>query len=74
MLVNVAATYISVKFNELFLINLFRFVIPEANTGNTSNSKIRSMLDEAASASIFASQRIFMARQCKEWCPPEMHN
>ena len=48
------------------LVNLFRFILPELNT---SKSGIRSWLDEAASASISASQRIFMARQCKEWCP-----
>ena len=48
------------------LVNLFRFILPELNT---SKSGIRSWLDEAASASISASQRIFMVRQCKEWCP-----
>ena len=50
------------------LVNLFRFILPELTT---SKSGIRSWLHayEAASASISASQRIFMARQCKEWCP-----
>ena len=48
------------------LVNMFRFILPELNT---SKSGTRSWLDEAASASISASQTIFMAKQCKEWCP-----
>jgi len=31
-------------------------------------SVIKGWLDAAASASISASQRIFLARNCKEWC------
>ena len=34
----------------------------------TCSNNIKEWLDAAASASISASQRIFLARNCTEWC------
>ena len=46
------------------LLNLLKFVHPELST---SKSSIKKCLDDAASASMLASRRIFLARDCKEW-------
>ena len=47
------------------LSNLLDFVQSDFRI---SRSAIRDWLGAAASASISASQRIFLSRNCKEWC------
>ena len=46
------------------LLNLLKFVHPDVTT---TKSSIKECLDNAASASMLASRRIFLARDCKEW-------
>ena len=48
------------------MLKLLAFVNPDFET---SRSAIKAWLDSAAAASISASQRIFLSRNCKEWCP-----
>ena len=50
--------------SRICLLNLLNFVHPEVST---SKSSIKKCLDDAASASIMASRRIFLVRECKEW-------
>ena len=48
------------------MLKLLAFVNPDFET---SRSAIKAWLDSAAAASISASQRIFLSRNCKKWCP-----
>ena len=46
------------------LLNLLKSVHPDIDS---PKSAVKNWLDDAAFASISASQRIFLARNCKEW-------
>jgi len=48
------------------MLNLITFVHTEVKT---SRSSIKGHLDAAASASMLASRRIFLAKDCREWNP-----
>jgi len=46
------------------MITLLNFILPDKKT---SKPVIKDWLGAAASASISASQMIFLARSCKDW-------
>ena len=48
------------------LLNLLTFVHPVVKP---SRSAIKKLLDAAASASMLASRRIFLVKDCREWNP-----
>ena len=48
------------------MFNLITYVNPEVKP---SRSSIKGHLDAAASASMLASRRIFLAKDCREWNP-----
>ena len=48
------------------MFNLITYVHPEVKP---SRSSIKGHLDAAASASMLASRRIFLAKDCREWSP-----
>ena len=48
------------------MLNLITYVHPEVKP---SRSSIKGHLDAAASASMLASRRIFLAKDCREWNP-----